>query len=382
MATARNSIVSALPRYVGATALSLIGVAGAFLFRNFHGVPDGLVFAATIALIARFFGLGPSLFASALSVIAIDLTILPPIGHVELTHPEELTYSIVFLVLSLVISGTTHSLQLARAAAETHGAQIERVAMRANRLLAVTTALSEAQLPQDVARVVVGQGFDVLEAVGGIVAVADGDAIRVLDRRKSPRASADRGVRINLSDDTPLAEAIRTREPVWLESPQRYRERFPSASDRLRPELWASAVLAMPLVYGDRLVGGVALGFDETTALGATDHAFAGLLAQAIGAALARAVTFERERDGRREAEAVSRAREDVLGVVAHDLRNPLSATGAVLHMLGENHLPLDDRGRLVAAGKRSVQEMNRLIGDLLDVMRMEAGRLTLETED
>ena len=73
MSAATNRLAPSLLQYVGATVLSMLGLGAAFLFRNLRGVPDGLVFAATIALIARFYGLGPSLFASALSIIAIDL---------------------------------------------------------------------------------------------------------------------------------------------------------------------------------------------------------------------------------------------------------------------------------------------------------------------
>jgi len=402
--------------YLAAVGLSALGLGVAFLFRGLRGVPDGLVFAATIAITARFFGLGPALFASGLCVILIDWTALPPIGHIEFRHPEELTYLLVFLVLSLVISGTTHSLRVARAAAESHvkdledanrqialqveetrvisehlaqaneeltGARdvAERIAMRANRLLAVTNALSEARMPADVAHVVIGQGFDVLEAAVGLIAVVDGDRITVLDRRRAPRTTGEAN-QYTLADETPLAEALRTREPIWLESLEQYRERYPRAAERFHPELAATSVMALPLLDGERLVGGLVLGFDQKTALGATDHAFAGLLAQAVGAALGRARTFEEERTGRRDAEMLSRAREEVLGIVAHDLRNPLSATSAVLQLLGDGQVAPGDRERLVGAGKRSVEQMNRLIGDLLDVMRMEAGRLALETED
>lgn len=402
--------------YLGAVGLSALGLAAAFLFRGLRGVPDGLVFAATVALTARFFGLGPSLFASALCVILIDWTALPPIGRIELTHPEEITYTVVFLVLSLVISGTTHSLSAARAAAESHVENLEeanrqialqveetrvisehlaqaneeltdardaaeRVALRANRLLSVTTALSAARLPSDVAHVVIGQGFDVLEAVVGLIAVVEGDEIRVLDRRRPPRAASETN-HYTLGDDTPLAAALRRREPVWLESMERYRERFPHAAERFKPEGVVTSVMALPLLDGEQLVGGLVLGFDQKTALGATDHAFAGLLAQAVGAALGRARTFESERVGRRDAELLSRAREEVLGIVAHDLRNPLSATGAVLQLLSDGQIAPPDRERLVGAGKRSVEQMNRLIGDLLDVMRIEAGRLALDAEE
>jgi signal transduction histidine kinase len=375
MPSARTKLTSGALRYFGAVALCAISVGVAVLFRGVGGIPDGLVFAASVAITGRFLGLGPSLFASALSVILIDLLITPPIGRIDLTQPEDITYSVTFVVLSLVISGSTHSLRAARADAE-------RVALRTNRLLGVTTALSEATLPSDVAHVAVSQGFDVLEAVAGVVAVVDGDEIRVLDRRRSPRASTEPPSQLSLQADTPLAAALRARTPVWLESVDAFRLRFPAAAGRLLPEQSANAVLALPLVYGERLIGGLVLGFESATALGATDHAFARLLAQSVGAALARALMLEHEQHSRRDAEMLSRAREEVLGVVAHDLRNPLGVAGAVLQMVGDPRLTDSERHDMLSSGTRSVQQMNRLIGDLLDVMRMEAGRLTLEVED
>src|SRR5262249_54090836 len=119
MPTAQNrtGIMSGVPnklatdalRYLAAVALCAVSVGVAILFRGVGGMPDGLVFAASIAIAGRFLGLGPSLFASALSVILIDLLITPPIGSIDLTQPEDITYSLTFVVLSLVISGTTHS---------------------------------------------------------------------------------------------------------------------------------------------------------------------------------------------------------------------------------------------------------------------------------
>ena len=382
-----------------------------------RGVPDGLVFTASVALSARYFGLGPSLFATVLSMVAIDYTMLPPLGKLEFTHPEELAYFVVFVILALVISGMTHSLRLARAAAESHVVELERVNQqiavqaeetrvvsehlasanedlidardaaerlraRANRLLDVTTALSAAQMPQDVARVVVGQGFDVLEAAAGMVAVVDNHELRVLDRRRFPRSTDTLATRISLDEDTPLTAALCRREPVWLESPERYRELFPAAAQRFNPEQFANAVLALPLLHGDELVGGLVLGFRESSAVGAADHAFAGLLAQSVGSALSRAKTFEREREDRRYAEMLLHAREEVLGVVAHDLRNPLGVAGAAIQMLGEDRLGKTEREKLLISGNRAVHQMGRLVADLLDVVRIEAGRLSLERED
>jgi signal transduction histidine kinase len=351
-----------------------LGYLVAKLFERVGGVPDAMVFAATIALTARFFGIGPSLVASALSIAAIDYTILAPLGKLEFNHPEESADLIVFVVLSLVISGTTHSLRVARA-------KSEQLASRANRLLDVTTRLAEAELPADVARVMIGQGLEVAEAVSGMIGIVSGNELRVIERRTTRRDDTLTPT-LSLDADTPLAEAMRRREPVWVESREEFRRQFPTAHERLLSDSEASAFLALPLMHGDELVGGLVLGFRASSAFGATDQAFARLLAQSAGSALARACTLERERDGRLEAETMARARQEVLGVVAHDLRNPLGVVSSTVQMLAELDLPAPERKKLIGAGKRAVTQMNRLIGDLLDVMRIDSGRLMLEIED
>lgn len=361
-------------RYLGAVALTALGYLVAELFERVGGVPDAMIFTATIAITARFFGIGPSLLASALSIVAIDYTILAPLHKLEFNHPEESADLIVFVVLSLVISGATHSLRVARAGAE-------QLATRATRLLDVTTRLAEAELPADVARVMIGPGLEVAEAVTGMIGIVSGHELRVIERRTTRRPGSLTPT-LSLDADTPLAEAMRRREPVWLESREQFRQQFPTAHERLLSENEASSFLAMPLMHGDELVGGLVLGFRASSAFGATDQAFARLLAQSAGSALARACTLERERDGRLEAETMARARQDVLGVVAHDLRNPLGVVSSTVQMLAELDLPDEQRTKLLGAGKRAVNQMNRLIGDLLDVMRIDAGRLMLEIED
>ena len=360
--------------YAGAAVFTAFGYLVAQLFERVGGVPDAMVFAATIALTARFFGIGPSLFASALSIAAIDYTILAPLGKLEFNHPEETADLIVFVVLSLVISGTTHSLRVARA-------RSEMLAARATRLLDVTTRLAEAELPGDVARVMIGPGLEVAEAVSGMIGIVSGNELRVIERRTTRRTGALTPT-LALDADTPLAEAMRRREPVWVESREEFRRQFPAAHERLLSDTDASAFLALPLLHGDALVGGLVLGFRASSAFGATDQAFARLLAQSAGSALARACTLERERGGRLEAETMARARQEVLGVVAHDLRNPLGVVSSTVQMLAELDLPAPERRRLLGAGRRAVTQMNRLIGDLLDVMRIDTGRLMLEIED
>ena len=73
-------------------------------------------------------------------------------------------------------------------------------------------------------------------------------------------------------------------------------------------------------------------------------------------------------------------ARDDVLSIVAHDLRNPLSAimmAASAMERPGEESDRRDREPRDIIL--RSSRRMNQLIQDLLDVARMEAGQLTIE---
>ena len=68
------------------------------------------------------------------------------------------------------------------------------------------------------------------------------------------------------------------------------------------------------------------------------------------------------------------------LGMVGHELRNPIMALGAGLHLLGRSHSAeavVQVQGQM----ERQVAHMTRLIEDLLDVARIDQGKIVLRTE-
>lgn len=90
-------------------------------------------------------------------------------------------------------------------------------------------------------------------------------------------------------------------------------------------------------------------------------------------------------RIGRAEAESqksvdaanqAARARDDVLAVVSHDLRNPLHAIGLACEAL-RNEIR-GDAERYIGAIERASQRAERLIADLLEASTIENGALTL----
>jgi K+-sensing histidine kinase KdpD len=376
--------------------------------------PTFLLFAASVALATRFGGVGPGLVASALAAVAIDWFFLEPVSAVGLSHPAELIYLAVFVAVALVIGGTTEQLRRAHASQEARAEQLEqlnveleqqmeevqtlsehlqesndalakahaaaeRVAARAVRLQEVTAALSDARTVAQVAEVVLEQGLDAVQAARGCLFSQDGHR-RALVAARGYSADAEAQLRAIAEDDgLPVAHALRLSEAVWLRTPDDSRRRFPEFARWVHLNGLTPIHVAVPLTHRGEAVGALTLDFGEFAASGTEDEAFILLLAQAAADALARARSYDEEREARGLAETVARAREDVLAVVAHDLRNPLNLMDSTAQILLELDPPAAKRLELLAVQRRAARQMNRLIGDLLDAVRLQAGRLSLE---
>jgi PAS domain S-box-containing protein len=87
---------------------------------------------------------------------------------------------------------------------------------------------------------------------------------------------------------------------------------------------------------------------------------------------------LEAERDARRmEAERESRAKDEFLAMLGHELRNPLGTITNTLSVL--NRLLSDDElRRLTAIIGRQATHLSRLVDDLLDVARLTSGKIDL----
>lgn len=364
--TRRSRII----RYSVAVVLSLMAWGISLALGGLLPGPTHLPFAAAVALATWYGGSGPGIVTAALSIIAIDFSFLPPIGTIELTHSEELVDSVVFLVVALMIGGITAGLRRAR----------ERAEQRSQRMLEVTTALAEAGSVDEVAKVILTKGVTALEARRAFVMRVDGQAMERLGSIGYSGEFQPRE-RLTINADGPVADAIRTRAPIWLSTVDEFRVRYPRTFERVGAVSEQQSHLVAPLRYGNEVIGVLGMSFAEPTAFGADDRALTLLLAQAAAAALQRARSYDAEREKRREAELTARTREQVLGVVAHDLRNPLHLITATIEMLEEPGLTPERRRELLNVTVRAVTHMRRLVADLLDAVRIQSGRLTLDRE-
>jgi PAS domain S-box-containing protein len=84
------------------------------------------------------------------------------------------------------------------------------------------------------------------------------------------------------------------------------------------------------------------------------------------------------EHEARARAERAKNLRDEVLAIVAHDLRNPLHTVLASSAAMIELPLTQDERTRQLEVIRRSANTMNVLISDLLDVASIELGNLSI----
>ena len=83
--------------------------------------------------------------------------------------------------------------------------------------------------------------------------------------------------------------------------------------------------------------------------------------------------------DALANAESALAMRDEVLAIVAHDLRTPLDAILTSVAFLIDVEHSEEERRRLLSVIRRSVSGMHRLIDDLLDVARMESGAFSVD---
>jgi PAS domain S-box-containing protein len=85
-----------------------------------------------------------------------------------------------------------------------------------------------------------------------------------------------------------------------------------------------------------------------------------------------------RSEEALREAD---RRKDEFLAILAHELRNPLAPIGYATHVLGKQDLTESDLNWVRGVLERQVQQMGRLLDDLLDVSRITRGTFELRKE-
>jgi len=174
----------------------------------------------------------------------------------------------------------------------------------------------------------------------------------------------------------PLSEILRTRTRVLLQSDAAARIIETSTSPfyiaGLR-EMDPQAALFLPLIARGHLAGVLSL-FRDSRGFDADEIAFAEDLARLAALALDNSLLLDTVR-------ATLRFREEVIGVVSHDLRNPVAAVKMLSHALLSEMNDGSNRAENIRLIVKAAEQMDALIRDLLDVSKLDAGQLAIHQE-
>jgi len=338
----------------GAWGGSILAVAAALgvalLLHQFVGISSvALVFLLAVLISAVAYGLAASLLACLLSVLAYNFFFLPPIYSFTIADPENVVTLVVFAVVAVVASDLT-----ARMRAQAVAAQ--RRAKSTDELYQFSRKLAGAISLDDVLWATVHQVALMLKV--RIVLLLPGEDGLAVQAGFPPE---------DLLDDADLAAA------KWAWQHNR-------PAGRGADTLPGGKRLFLPMQTGRGAIGVLGIDRDEPGPLLTPDQQrLLDALSDQSALAIER-VNLVRDVDQARLQAETDRLRSALLTSISHDLRTPLASILGCATSLISREAHLDEAGR--EAMLRTIQEeaerLNRFIGNLLDMTRLESGPLTL----
>jgi signal transduction histidine kinase len=215
----------------------------------------------------------------------------------------------------------------------------------------------------------------VTRADGAYVEKIAGERVEIVS--SSGRGTPPRGTKARYPGSL-TQEVIDSGRPVILTDMNGFGEEM---APYLKEACANCELLIVPLLADKQALGALVL-LNSTSSgrhFGKGDAQRAKALGDLVSLALRRVVMIHREREALEAAQLALKTRNEFLGIVSHDLRNPLTAILLSAGMLerqltGELHEQAE-------AIRSSAERMQRLIADLLDAARTEGGRLSLHTQ-
>ena len=325
-----------------------------------------LTFLAAVVVAARWGGLGPGLYATALSAVAAMYFLLPPIFNFGVETQVQRFALGIFCVIGAIISWASESLR--RAERFEH-----RLAMLANEraeherqssagLVATQHELiEERQRVSDLISDVPGVVWQIWGDPGDLTAVrtdfVSGYVFRLLGYRPDEFIDhPDLWLHILHPDD---------RQRVAQEAHELFEAGFGGVIElrwvgRDGRLLWIEWHVRTFRDAAGRSIGMRGIAFD-VTARRRLEHERAELLAQA---------------------QESNRAKDEFLATVSHELRTPINAVLGWTQMLRAGFLSPERVVRALESIDRNATAQSRMIEDLLDVSRIVAGKFRLDVED
>jgi signal transduction histidine kinase len=256
--------------------------------------------------------------------------------------------------------------------------QIQKHAIELEAVAQVSTAAStilEAQaLLNTVARLTADRFALSLVAVH---LLEDDDLHRAAGSLPEAEAGAESQLRLN-DRYAPVARAARSRQPVLVQDSA-------TIGKRVTQTLAAGtrSALAIPLIVGDQLLGVLDLQSDTPNRFSEDDVRIHTTLAAQVAVALQNAQLYARQLETAKRLQEVDQLKSEFLASMSHELRTPLNSIIGFADVLLEGiDGELNDRMREdVGLIRESGRHLRMLIGEMLDMSKIEAGLMELHYE-
>jgi PAS domain S-box-containing protein len=182
----------------------------------------------------------------------------------------------------------------------------KRDEQRSGLLLGLSSALSQALTPDEVADVIVGQSLSTLGVVNASVGLLSPErtTLKMLNTNGSRphRFDSDPGTPLTFS--TPFNDAVRMQQTVWIENRETYIECYPHLEESILNDNIA-AIVCLPLMLNEQVIGAISFNFPVEKPRNSDEEAFFTTLAYLCAQSLERARLYEAERQERALAEAL-----------------------------------------------------------------------------
>ena len=173
-----------------------------------------------------------------------------------------------------------------------------------------------------------------------------------------------------------VARAARTRAPVVVDNVHQEAGFLPNP--RL-PE--TRSEMAVPLIAGDELLGVLDVQSERVGAFGPDDVQVQTSLAAQVSVALQNASLYETQLETSTKLRAVDRLKSEFLASMSHELRTPLNSiigfADVILEGLDGDLSPRMEED--VTLIRNSGRHLRNLIGDILDMSKIESGKMDLQ---
>ena len=326
-----------------------------------------MLYLVAVLVSATAFGRGPAIVASVAAFVAFDWWFIEPLHQLSVADPEQYVSLLLFLLVAVVTSQLAAEQRSRTAQAldrEREAVILADVAgLTAAPDLGASLVAAAARIQQELDVAAVGI---LLRGQPPVIAPPSADVERLFRGALSAPANA-------LSLGTAASATARGRTGRWV----RVVAPLPR-EERARRRLHSVSIDAGGAPAGSLLVLRRA---GTETFRAAEDRLLAATAAQ-IGLAVDRA----RLRDEATESEVLRRSDElktALLGAVSHELRTPLASIMASAGSLRQKDVSWSDseREEFHESIEQEVKRLDRLVGELLDLSRIDAGHLVLQRQ-